>query len=52
MALFVVHGEVFGWSALLVPRLLFACAMVVLFAIDLEHHCCRTSSRFPVSRSG
>ncbi len=38
MALFVVHGFVFGWSALLVPRLLFACAMVVLFAIDLEHH--------------
>jgi leader peptidase (prepilin peptidase) / N-methyltransferase len=38
MALFVIHGEVFGWSALLVPRLLFACAMVVLFAIDLEHH--------------
>jgi len=38
MAFFIVHGEVFGWSALLVPRLLFACAMVVLFAIDLEHH--------------
>jgi len=38
MALFVLHGEVFGWSALLVPRLVFACAMVVLFAIDLEHH--------------
>jgi leader peptidase (prepilin peptidase)/N-methyltransferase len=38
LALFIVHGEVFGWSALLVPRLLFACAMVVLFAIDLEHH--------------
>ncbi len=38
MALFVIHGEVFGWSALLVPRLLFACAMIVLFAIDLEHH--------------
>jgi leader peptidase (prepilin peptidase)/N-methyltransferase len=38
MALFVIHGEVFGWSALLVPRLLFACVMVVLFAIDLEHH--------------
>ena len=38
MALFVIHGEVFGWSAILVPRLLFACAMVVLFAIDLEHH--------------
>ena len=38
MALFVIHGVVFGWSAILVPRLLFACAMVVLFAIDLEHH--------------
>jgi leader peptidase (prepilin peptidase)/N-methyltransferase len=38
MALFVLHGEVFGWSALLIPRLMFACAMVVLFAIDLEHH--------------
>jgi leader peptidase (prepilin peptidase)/N-methyltransferase len=37
MALFVIHGVVFGWSALLVPRLAFACAMVVLFAIDLEH---------------
>jgi leader peptidase (prepilin peptidase)/N-methyltransferase len=37
MALFVVHGMAFGWSALLVPRLLFACMLVVLFAIDLEH---------------
>jgi leader peptidase (prepilin peptidase) / N-methyltransferase len=38
MLLFVLHGAVFGWTALLVPRLVFACAMVVLFAIDLEHH--------------
>jgi leader peptidase (prepilin peptidase)/N-methyltransferase len=38
MALFVVHGLVFEWTALLVPRLLFACMLVVLFAIDLEHH--------------
>ncbi len=38
MVLFVAHGAVFGWTPLLVPRLLFACAMVVLFAIDLEHH--------------
>jgi leader peptidase (prepilin peptidase)/N-methyltransferase len=38
MALFLVHYAVFDWSPLLVPRLLFACAMVVLFAIDLEHH--------------
>jgi leader peptidase (prepilin peptidase) / N-methyltransferase len=37
MALFVIHGLVFGWSAILIPRLVFACAMVVLFAIDLEH---------------
>jgi leader peptidase (prepilin peptidase) / N-methyltransferase len=37
LALFVVHGMAFGWSALLVPRLLFACMLVVLFAIDLEH---------------
>jgi leader peptidase (prepilin peptidase)/N-methyltransferase len=38
MALFLVHYAVFGWSALLAVRLVFACAMVVLFAIDLEHH--------------
>jgi leader peptidase (prepilin peptidase)/N-methyltransferase len=38
LVLFLVHGAIFGWSALLVVRLLFACAMVVLFAIDLEHH--------------
>jgi leader peptidase (prepilin peptidase)/N-methyltransferase len=38
MALFVLHGMVFGWTPLLVPRLLFACLLVVLFAIDLEHH--------------
>jgi leader peptidase (prepilin peptidase) / N-methyltransferase len=37
MGVFILHGAVFGWSALLVPRLVFACAMIVLFAIDLEH---------------
>jgi leader peptidase (prepilin peptidase)/N-methyltransferase len=37
MVLFLVHGLVFGWTPLLAVRLLFACAMVVLFAIDLEH---------------
>jgi leader peptidase (prepilin peptidase)/N-methyltransferase len=36
--LFLIHGAVFGWTALLAVRLIFACAMVVLFAIDLEHH--------------
>jgi leader peptidase (prepilin peptidase) / N-methyltransferase len=38
MALFVLHGMSYGWTPLLVPRLLFACMLVVLFAIDLEHH--------------
>ena len=38
MGLFILHGYAFGWTPLLVPRLLFACLLVVLFAIDLEHH--------------
>jgi leader peptidase (prepilin peptidase)/N-methyltransferase len=38
MALFILHGAVFDWTPLLFVRLVFACAMVVLFAIDLEHH--------------
>jgi len=38
MAIFVEHYLVFGSDIILVPRLLFACAMIVLFAIDLEHH--------------
>lgn len=37
MGLFVLHYLVFDWTPLLAVRLLFACAMVVLFAIDLEH---------------
>jgi leader peptidase (prepilin peptidase)/N-methyltransferase len=36
-ALFVLHYFVFGWTALLAVRLLFAAAMVALFVIDLEH---------------
>ncbi|MCL4845528.1 MAG: A24 family peptidase [Acidobacteria bacterium] len=35
--LFVLHVAVIGPEWLLVPRLLFAAAMVALFAIDLEH---------------
>lgn len=38
MVLFLVHWWVFGWSALMVVRLAFACALLVLFAIDFEHH--------------
>jgi leader peptidase (prepilin peptidase)/N-methyltransferase len=38
MAIFVLHYAVFGLDIILVPRLVFASAMIVLFAIDLEHH--------------
>jgi leader peptidase (prepilin peptidase)/N-methyltransferase len=38
MITFVVHYVVFGPDLLLVPRLVFASALIVLFAIDLEHH--------------
>jgi leader peptidase (prepilin peptidase)/N-methyltransferase len=37
MAVFLLHWQAFGPQLLLLPRLLFACAMIVLFAIDLEH---------------
>lgn len=36
-ALFVAGYFSFGFTPLLAARLLFACAMIVLFAIDLEH---------------
>jgi len=36
-ALFVWHWLMFGPTPLLVVRIAFACALVVLFAIDLEH---------------
>ena len=38
MGVFVLHYVVFGADPILVPRLVLACAMIVLFAIDLEHH--------------
>jgi leader peptidase (prepilin peptidase)/N-methyltransferase len=34
---FLWHYWVFDLSALMIVRLLFACALIVLFAIDLEH---------------
>jgi len=37
-AVFVAAFLLYGLTPLLVVRLLFACAMIVLFAIDLEHH--------------
>ena len=50
--LFLVHGAVFGWTALLVVRLVFACAMVVLFAIDLEHQLLPNAITLPGSSWG
>lgn len=37
-ALFVAGYLIYGWMPLLAVRLAFACAMVVLFVIDLQHH--------------
>lgn len=35
--IFVLHWQVFGPTPLVAVRLVFACALIVLFAIDLEH---------------
>lgn len=37
-ALFIAAYFIYGWTPLLAVRLAFACAMVVLFAIDLQHY--------------
>jgi leader peptidase (prepilin peptidase)/N-methyltransferase len=37
MSVFLLHYWALGWDPLLAPRLLFSCALIVLFAIDLEH---------------
>ena len=37
LAAFGLQYWAVGWQPLLVPRLIFSCAMIVLFAIDLEH---------------
>jgi leader peptidase (prepilin peptidase)/N-methyltransferase len=38
MAVFVLHYAVMGADWLLVPRLIFASALIVLFGIDFEHY--------------
>ncbi|MGH9371264.1 MAG: prepilin peptidase [Vicinamibacterales bacterium] len=38
MLVFLVHLYVFDWTVLMAVRVVFACALIVLFAIDLEHH--------------
>lgn len=35
--IFLLHFWAFGLTAFMIVRLLFACALIVLFAIDLEH---------------
>jgi leader peptidase (prepilin peptidase)/N-methyltransferase len=35
--LFVAGYFIYGWTPLLAARLLFACAMIVLFVVDLQH---------------
>jgi leader peptidase (prepilin peptidase) / N-methyltransferase len=47
MGLFLLHYGVFDWKPLLAVRLLFACAMIVLFAIDLEHQILPDLITFP-----
>ena len=37
MGVFLLHWYIWGLQPILLPRLLFACALIVLFAIDLEH---------------
>ena len=37
MGVFLLHYAAWGWDSILIPRLVFACALIVLFAIDLEH---------------
>ena len=50
--MFVAHYFVFGWTPLLVVRLLFAASLVALFAIDLEHHLLPDVITLPASSSG
>lgn len=38
MGVFLLHYAAFDWGPLLAVRLLFACVLIVLFAIDLQHH--------------
>jgi leader peptidase (prepilin peptidase) / N-methyltransferase len=38
MGVFLLHGLAFEPGPLLIVRLVFACVLIVLFAIDFEHH--------------
>jgi leader peptidase (prepilin peptidase)/N-methyltransferase len=38
MGVFLLHWWMFGWTLLMGVRLVFACTLIVLFVIDLEHH--------------
>jgi leader peptidase (prepilin peptidase)/N-methyltransferase len=51
-AVFVLHFFVFGWTALFVARVAFASALIVLFAIDLEHHLLPDAITLPAVAAG
>ena len=38
MVMFLLHLWMFGWTLLMGVRVIFATALIALFAIDLEHH--------------
>jgi leader peptidase (prepilin peptidase)/N-methyltransferase len=52
MLVFLLHLYMFGWSVLLAVRLAFACVLIVLFAIDLEHHLLPNSITLPGIAAG
>ena len=52
MAVFVAGYLIYGWTPLLAARLLFACAMIVLFMIDLEHQILPNAITLPGAVAG
>ena len=51
LLVFLLHLWVFGWTALMGVRVVFACMLIALFAIDLEHHLLPNGSRCRASSS-
>jgi leader peptidase (prepilin peptidase) / N-methyltransferase len=47
MGIFVLNFYVFGPDWILIPRIVFSCMLIVLFAVDLEHHLLPNAMTFP-----
>ena len=47
MGIFVLNFYVFGPDWILIPRIVFSCLLIVLFAVDLEHHLLPNALTFP-----